>query len=114
MTSAVFKFKPQPDIQKLFEWREQLSGSLKYNGAEASIEFEISVDDKYFRGDSTASWNCLCEWAVNEHVKECCPELHIGDVTELVALEIYPEAAPDEVKEQEQCDRWARSVRGCR
>lgn len=109
MTAAAFFFKPQPDIADLFKWREQLSGSLTYGLGKASIEFEVEVTDDCFNGETREAWEQWCEIEVNQHVREFCPELDSGDVKG-ATLKIVPEEAPDDVQEQEDCDRWARSA----
>lgn len=109
MTAAAFFFKPQPDIADLFKWREQLGGSLTYVGeGKARIDFEVEVTDDCFNGE-TREAEQWCGIQVDQHVREFCPELDSGDVKG-VMLMVKPEPAPDDVQEQEDCDRWARSA----
>lgn len=113
MTSATFAFKPQPDIAELFKWREQLKGSLIYGNGQARIDFEFDITDECFGGETREAWDQWCEMEVNDRVREYCPELDSGDVKEMTGLQIRPQAAPDDIQEIEDCDRWARAYRAC-
>lgn len=110
MTTALLKFTPQPDIQELFNWREQLSGSLKYGGGQAAIEFDVEVSDDTFSGETRDSWAEWCEAEVHAWIQEYAPTLWDMFDGQKVKLEIDAEDAPDDVQEQEDCDRWARAA----
>lgn len=57
----------------------------------------------------TGAWVEWCELQVNDFVREYCPVLDSGDV-DGATLAVDAEDAPDDVQEQEDCERWSRAI----